>query len=746
MKSRKRLYTTRIDRLQHERGAALFAAVLALVVLSTLILAMTVIGRNEMGIAQVGRNETQAAYAAEAGANYGRWMLAQRLRNDLPRVVSATGRSAMVTKLQDTSASGYNSYNGGAKFLLDFATPATSGPTFSVCTSYTRTDGKTGCPEPTFSAVGAIPDAQQVILPLTGTDPTYTTYVIVGVHPTIPPVIANGGTTAKFTYVWRIESTGTAGQARQQYVIHDSAVPDNTVGSFTIALNADFVQYAHFINDGDAAGGPWISFRHHYSGPVHTNTRFKILGNAPTAGQEGPTFEDQATQTLTDTRFNTGGVQTRDSSSGDWPILGLAPSIICKVIDCSGFTRGYDYNPTTVAIDPIPFPGAGNTDRILEANKSLQDSYGSLGTQQAPSAGCAGVFVIVANNCTTQPPGTSVGALNGGIYVNGRAYDLQLAAMNGTNCYSAVAIATAANCNGQQITVYSDALHYVAITENRTGGTTRVQRYCRKLTAGAATCNGILSPPSSFFLDPTLAVNLNDQTFTGTISPSATVDHGQIWVTSTCIAATGCGTTGAIGQPSTLTLLGLRRNPAATAAIDANTRLNIAADGDIFIAGELSYAVDPRGADGIFSSPIPGDASGTSADDNLSVQNVLGVVSWNGGTHLSAALPVSDLKLHGMFMVPNINGGATTGEGQFSNDDPNGIYRGFANLLGGVVQQTMGILGTPGSPGTGFARNWVYDERFKFAGLAPPNFPGFPNFTAATSVGIDSFSWRQGLF
>ena len=54
----------------------------------------------------------------------------------------------------------------------------------------------------------------------------------------------------------------------------------------------------------------------------------------------------------------------------------------------------------------------------------------------------------------------------------------------------------------------------------------------------------------------------------------------------------------------------------------------MAADGNIWITGDLNYRVDPRGLDGFFSDPIPGDPTGTSADDQLDVQNVLGIVSW----------------------------------------------------------------------------------------------------------------------
>ena len=151
-------------------------------------------------------------------------------------------------------------------------------------------------------------------------------------------------------------------------------MPLNTAGSFTVALNAEFVKYAHFIDQFQDAGSgdPWMSYRHVYTGPVHTNTRFSILGDINTAGNEGPVFKSEATQTLTTTRFNNAGSATnlsRDSSSKDWPLLGPDPGILCKSVDCSGFTRGFDADPNTSGIQPIPFPASGTLGTADDARK-----------------------------------------------------------------------------------------------------------------------------------------------------------------------------------------------------------------------------------------------------------------------------------------------------------------------------------------------------------------------------------------
>jgi hypothetical protein len=728
---------------RNDRGVALFAAIAGMVLLSTMIAALVILARNENLIAQLNKDEAQAAYAAEAGANWGRRVLARLLGTELPARVFATPRNTMKTALATT----YNSAAGGAQFIRDFAIPS-SGPAFQSCAS--------GCPEPNYSAVGNIPDDQQAVLTITcpGTagcpaNVAFTTRVIVGTHPTIPPAIVSGGNGALFTYVWRIESSGTSGRARQQWVIHDSSVPTNQTGSFTIALNAEFVKYAHFIDQFQDAGSgePWISYRHVYTGPVHTNRRFSILGNTSVAGQEGPTFRSEATQTMSTTRFNNGGSATnlsRDSSSRDWPLLGPTPGILCKQVDCSGFTRSFDFDPTTGTIDPIPFPGGSNPqDRINQICLAL--GIAPAACPVAPAApptpatiGCTtSPPVIVGGNCTGN------GALSGGIYVDGNVRDLQLAH----------------TASGQAIVIYTSTSRRTIIEEGQpAAGQTRVTRQCLKTTfSDAASCN---SSGTQWWADPNFPAALQQQTLTGVFSPDTATDRGIIFVYNGDIGVAGTANGLRRGTYNTADIHAVGWVDAAYAiyqdTVDASRgmRLTVAADGNIWITGPLNYRVDPRGPDGYFSDPIPGDPTGTSADDEMDVQNVLGVVSWatpspsvpsslDGGVRLSSVL-TGNLPTHGMIFAANLSNQAKP-SGQFSFDDPNGPYRGVSQVLGGVVQKTMGTFGQPSS-NLGYARDWVYDERFRYRALSPPAFPGFPNFTAATSLGIDSYTWRLGLF
>jgi hypothetical protein len=744
---------------RNDRGVALFAAIAGMVLLSTMIAALVILARNENLIAQLNKDEAQAAYAAEAGANWGRKILSQRLSVDLPAKVVAEPRASMRTALQTT----YNSMNGAAQFIREFAVPA-SGPTFAACTD---------CVEPTYSVFvpKEIPDAQQAVLTLTCPGTTgcpsgmaFTTRVVVGAHPTIPPQVMNGENRALFTYVWRIESSGTSGRARQQWVIHDSSVPDNQAGSFTIAVTAEFVKYAHFIDQFQDAGGgePWMSFRHLYTGPVHTNTRFSILGNTAVKGQEGPTFRSEATQTMETTRFNNGGSATnlkQDSSAKDWPKLGPDPGIFCKLSDCSGFTRAFDFDPRPAApgIQPIPFPSDPNgPDRrnqvCLALGVAAAACTGTVASLVATLCSTAHP-VIVSNNCTADPVTKAAGNLAGGVFVyNDDVRDLLLAH----------------TATGQTIVIYTSSSQRTVIEEGQPiAGQTRVRRECRK--AAGALDGGVCDSTGTewYLLGPTHAAALfREQIFDGVFSPTPAIDRGVIYVADGPGSGGNIGQTGTAGDPSTLR--GLRRGTFQTLPSNTNggidlsplyaiyqdtadasrgMRLTVAADGNIWIAGPLNYRVEPRGPDAFFSDPIPGDDTGTSTDDEMDVQNALGIVSWGagmaGGVRLSAALD-GNLATHGMVFVANLNGNGEP-SGQFSFDDPNGAYRGISTVIGGVVQKTMGTFGQPGS-NLGYARDWIYDERFRYRALSPPAFPGFPNFTAATSLGIDSYTWRLGLF
>ena len=478
---------------RNDRGVALFAAIAGMVLLSTMIAALVILARNENLIAQLNKEEAQAAYAAEAGANWGRRLLHQRLNVDLPARVVVTPRNNMSAALNST----YRTPVGAAQFIRDFAIPA-SGPGFVACTP---------CEDPKYSAVYSnavtrqIDDALQNVLTLTcpgaagcPANMAFTTRVIVSAHPTTAPTIRGGlnSVDAVFRYVWRIESSGTSGRARQQWVIHDSAVPSHQDGTFTIAVSGDFVKYAHFIDQFQDAGSgdPWMSFRHVYTGPVHTNTRFSILGDTSTPDEEGPTFRSEATQTMTTTRFSNDGNEqnlSRDSSSRDWPLArahprhphasrstaqashgGSTSSRTRRGTTRSTFRSGQPPGPAHPGV-PVRVSRPPTRDFLVHRERG----------PTLPGLCDSSLEVIVSNNCTA---GTNL-ILSGGIWVDVSVTNLLLGNIENV---------------GQSIVFYasrSSTLRRTVITENRTTSPkiTTVVRQCRKTstapssaTAGAS--------------------------------------------------------------------------------------------------------------------------------------------------------------------------------------------------------------------------------------------------------------------
>ena len=191
-----------------------------MVLLSTMIAALVILARNEGLIAQLTKDEAQACVRRRGRGELGPAAPPAAAERGSPGRRLRAGRSAMSTY----AGSMYNCYNCGAQFIRDYAVPA-SGPTFQTCSGglhgaeLQRGRDHSRCP------AGGHDDH----LPGDGRLPR---------GPVLHDARDRGhairrsrrrsrtaGLGAVFTYVWRIESSGTAGRARQQWVIHDSSVP-----------------------------------------------------------------------------------------------------------------------------------------------------------------------------------------------------------------------------------------------------------------------------------------------------------------------------------------------------------------------------------------------------------------------------------------------------------------------------------------------------------------------------------------
>lgn len=124
-----------------------------------------------------------------------------------------------------------------------------------------------------------------------------------------------------------------------------------------------------------------------------------------------------------------------------------------------------------------------------------------------------------------------------------------------------------------------------------------------------------------------------------------------------------------------------------------NGKVTVASDKNIYIQDDILYAADPRvGA----SDDFLGLVSGLDA-----------IVADNTANQTNCEIHASILAL-GKFRVENYNTGSP---------------RGTLTVLGGIVQETRGAVGTlsGGSLATGYYKNYQYDSRL--LNEAPPSFP-----------------------
>lgn len=143
-------------------------------------------------------------------------------------------------------------------------------------------------------------------------------------------------------------------------------------------------------------------------------------------------------------------------------------------------------------------------------------------------------------------------------------------------------------------------------------------------------------------------------------------------------------------------------------------RMTIAAERDFLITNHVRYALDPR------TNTASSDALGLVAKDDIRITtNAPRNLSINAAILATGQASVSD---DGQFMVDNYNSGSPKGD---------------LNVLGSIVQQVRGAVGTFNSSGTatGYSKNYTYDTRFRSA--APPYYP-----RVATKVNFSG--WWEG--
>jgi hypothetical protein len=154
--------------------------------------------------------------------------------------------------------------------------------------------------------------------------------------------------------------------------------------------------------------------------------------------------------------------------------------------------------------------------------------------------------------------------------------------------------------------------------------------------------------------------------------------------------------------------------------VQRNSRVTVAATGDILISNHLRYENYTAGA-----GSNPPSAEGT--------RNILGIISWSGNVRIGTMAP-NDISVHATVMTPT---------GEFRVDDyDEGTPRGIATILGGVIENTYGTFGTFGDRNTGYGRNFVYDTRMA-RGMSPPFFPTIGSLVSMLSGLNERPNWQQ---
>jgi len=173
-------------------------------------------------------------------------------------------------------------------------------------------------------------------------------------------------------------------------------------------------------------------------------------------------------------------------------------------------------------------------------------------------------------------------------------------------------------------------------------------------------------------------------------------------------------------------------------------RVTIAATGDIYIADDLKYAIQPGGSSDCQGVDMAGLFAGNDvivADNTLNTPNQI-----NGGTstYYSFDDTNSGVFLQGVvlaldqFFVQNFSTGPTD-----ANDcEATNWGRGCLYLSGGVIQRTRGAVGQ--SDGHGFLKRYSYDVCA--AKRPPPYFPTTGRFTRSRYYEIDPVNFDVATF
>jgi hypothetical protein len=162
------------------------------------------------------------------------------------------------------------------------------------------------------------------------------------------------------------------------------------------------------------------------------------------------------------------------------------------------------------------------------------------------------------------------------------------------------------------------------------------------------------------------------------------------------------------------------------------SQLTIAAENDIIIDGSIQRATDASGLLGLVASnfirvkhPVCPSSDLTCQGGTITSETAKG--QCNSGVNGSEALPNVEidaalLAIDHSFIVDHYDCGGTLGN---------------LNVTGAIAQKFRGAVGTNGSPGTGYKKNYVYDDHLRFE--EPPE--GFDPSNKSWHVGRETLDF-----
>lgn len=198
---------------------------------------------------------------------------------------------------------------------------------------------------------------------------------------------------------------------------------------------------------------------------------------------------------------------------------------------------------------------------------------------------------------------------------------------------------------------------------------------------------------------------------TGSPKTQNRVPNGQIYVTGSVTSLTGPDRSGSLPTPlptdgSTPSVI--------RPAVSKDSKINIAAAGDVTIQSDIVYEQNPN--------TVPG------------ASNILGIISGTGNVKVGTSAP-NDVYIQAALLA------GASGKGFAADAYNSGAPRGSIHLLGSLAESTdppRGV-GNIASNGTvtinnGYGDAFNYDQRFLNGATAPPFFPSTTVFSAQTAL------------